>query len=168
MRSYFDTQLMLAESKGLVLRDYRQFWMGHKGDMEARYTTNKNRLSRDVVEDMRQSYAKSLEYLETEAAKTSEEKMRDSFRRQLLIVAGFKPEEVDLDSISQMGDEEFQAMVRQRLLGEMINNGVTQKVVKVEEVEDHLANGWEFVSALPNGRAIINCPDRDSRPRPEG
>jgi len=25
---------MLAESKGLVLRDYRQFWMGHKGDIE--------------------------------------------------------------------------------------------------------------------------------------
>src|SRR4030067_1322478 len=41
LRSYFDTQLMLAESKGLVLRDYRQFWMGHKGDIENRYTTNK-------------------------------------------------------------------------------------------------------------------------------
>jgi hypothetical protein len=27
LRSYFDTQPMLAESKGLVLRDYRQFWM---------------------------------------------------------------------------------------------------------------------------------------------
>jgi len=27
LRSYFDTQLMLAESKGLVIRDYRQFWM---------------------------------------------------------------------------------------------------------------------------------------------
>lgn len=44
LRSYFDTQLMLAESKGLVLRDYRQFWMGHKGDIENRYTTNKQRL----------------------------------------------------------------------------------------------------------------------------
>ena len=35
-RSCFDTQLMLAESKGLVLRDYRQLWMGHKGDIENR------------------------------------------------------------------------------------------------------------------------------------
>jgi hypothetical protein len=47
LRSYFDTQLMLAESKGLVLRDYRQFWMGHKGDIENRYTTNKQRLPRE-------------------------------------------------------------------------------------------------------------------------
>ena len=28
--------MLLAESKGLVLRDYRQFWMGHKGDVENR------------------------------------------------------------------------------------------------------------------------------------
>jgi len=53
LRSYFDTQLMLAESKGLVLRDYRTFWMGHKGDIENRYTTNKQRLPEEVIEDMR-------------------------------------------------------------------------------------------------------------------
>ena len=44
---------MLAESKGLVLRDYRQFWMGHKGDIENRYTTNKQKLPETVIEDMR-------------------------------------------------------------------------------------------------------------------
>lgn len=38
LRSYFDTQLMLAGSKGFVLRDYRKFWMEHKGDIENRYT----------------------------------------------------------------------------------------------------------------------------------
>jgi DNA modification methylase len=36
LRSYFDTQLMLAESKGHLLRDYRTLWMGHKGDIEHR------------------------------------------------------------------------------------------------------------------------------------
>ena len=56
LRAYFDTQLMLAESKGLLIRDYRQFWMGHKGDIENRYTTNKCRLPEDVIEDMREAY----------------------------------------------------------------------------------------------------------------
>ncbi|NIM44298.1 MAG: site-specific integrase, partial [Nitrososphaeria archaeon] len=65
LRSYFDTQLMLAESKGLVLRDYRQFWMGHKGDIENRYTTNKQRLPEEVVEDMREAYRRSQDYLQT-------------------------------------------------------------------------------------------------------
>jgi len=64
LRSYFDTQLMLAESKGLVLRDYRQFWMGHKGDIESRYTTNKCKLPEAVVEDMREAYRRSQEFLQ--------------------------------------------------------------------------------------------------------
>ena len=65
LRAYFDTQLMLAESKGMVLRDYRQFWMGHKGDIENRYTTNKCRLPEGVIEDMREAYKRSQEYLQT-------------------------------------------------------------------------------------------------------
>ena len=65
LRCYFDTMLMLAESKGLVLRDYRQFWMGHKGDIENRYTTNKQRLPDSVVEDMRAAYERSEEFLQT-------------------------------------------------------------------------------------------------------
>jgi len=71
---------MLAESKGLVLRDYRQFWMGHKGDIENRYTTNKCRLPESVIEDMREAYRRSQEYLQTTRFKeTSEEKLRINF-----------------------------------------------------------------------------------------
>jgi uncharacterized membrane protein YqiK len=151
---------MLAESKGLVLRDYRSFWMGHKGDIEARYTTNKNRLPENVIEDMRQSYSKAQEYLETAGAaiRTSEEKMREAFRRQLLLVAGFKEEEIDSKSLAEADGEEFLAMVRQRLLGEMVNNGATQRVVALDEVEKYVAQGWEFVAALPNGKAVLKLP----------
>jgi len=41
LRAYFDSQLLIAESHGCMTHAYRQFFMGHKGDMEARYTTNK-------------------------------------------------------------------------------------------------------------------------------
>lgn len=44
LRTYFDTQLLLAESKGAIVRDYRTFFMGHKGDIENRYTTNRQKL----------------------------------------------------------------------------------------------------------------------------
>jgi hypothetical protein len=57
--------LLLAESKVPVLRDYRQFWMGHKGDIENRYTTNKQKLPESVIEDMREAYRRSQEYLQT-------------------------------------------------------------------------------------------------------
>src|SRR3989449_8425626 len=69
LRRYFDTRLMLAEADGLIIRDYRQFWMGHSGDIEHTYTVNKG-LSKDVVEKMRGSYAKAAEkYLETTGRK---------------------------------------------------------------------------------------------------
>jgi len=87
LRSYFDTQLMLAESKGLVLRDYRQFWMGHMGDIENRYTTNKERLLENVVEDMREAYRKSQEYLETTKTENNAKDEEEKRKRQVLDTA---------------------------------------------------------------------------------
>ena len=46
-------------------------------------------------------------------------------------------------------------MVRQKLLSVMENNGARQKIVRVEEIENHLAQGWEFVATLPNGTAEV-------------
>ena len=87
LRAYFDTQLMLAESKGLVLRDYRQFWMGHKGDIEARYTTNKGRLPKEVIEDMREAYRRSQVFLESTPRGVASRDLKQELRHQLLLLA---------------------------------------------------------------------------------
>ena len=159
LRSYFDTQLMLAESKGLVLRDYRTFWMGHKGDIENRYTTNRQKLPEEVVEDMREAYRRSQEYLQTTKVESaSEERIRDAFRRQLLLIAGFRQDEVDKMDLSSIDDEEFQKMVRNRLLGTVANNGARQKIIRLDDLEGYIAQGWEFVAQLPNERAIVKLP----------
>jgi hypothetical protein len=156
LRCYFDTQLMMAESKGLVLRDYRQFWMGHVGDIESRYTTNKQRLPESVVEDMRAAYARSEEFLQTKInEETSEEKLRGSFRRQLLLVAGFSQAELDKMNVVSMDDEELQNAVRKRLMGVQVANGTSQKVVSVSEANDYLAKGWEYVAKLSNNKVVI-------------
>jgi hypothetical protein len=156
LRCYFDTMLMLAESKGLVLRDYRQFWMGHKSDIENRYTTNKQRLPESVVEDMRAAYARSEEFLQTKVnEETSEEKLRGSFRKQLLLVAGFTQAELDKMDVPSISDEELQNIVRKRLLGGQVANGASQKVVSVDEANDYLAKGWEYVAKLSNNKVVI-------------
>ncbi len=156
LRSYFATQLMLAESKGLIIRDYRTFFMGHKGDIEAVYTLNKRKLPPDVVEEMRESYAKALKYLQTIEAEKPED-VTKMFKRQLRLVAGFKAEEITDEQLN-LGDDEFQRLVREKLVSQLKNNGVRQKVVAVPDVEQHLADGWEFVAALPNKRAILKLP----------
>jgi len=64
LRAYFATQMLIAESHGRVSHPYRMFFMGHKGDIEARYTTNKGRLPENLIEDMRMAFQNSAEYLE--------------------------------------------------------------------------------------------------------
>ena len=156
LRCYFDTMLMLAESKGLVLRDYRGFWMGHKGDIENRYTTNKQRLPESVVEDMRAAYARSEEFLQTKIKEeTSEEKLKGSFRKQLLLVAGFTQAELDKMDVPSISDEELQNIIRKRLLGLPAPNGASQKVVSVDEANDYLAKGWEYVAKLSDNKVVI-------------
>jgi len=147
---------MLAESKGLVLRDYRQFWMGHAGDMENRYTTNKGKLPEAVVEDMREAYRRSQEYLQTsKTLETSEEKLAQAFRKQLLLVAGFKQDEISKMDLPAVNDEELQEIVRKKLLGAPTTNGTKQKVVTVDEANGYLAQGWEYVAKLSANQVVI-------------
>lgn len=166
LRCYFDTQLMLAESKGLVLRDYRQFWMGHKGDIENRYTTNKQKLPEAVVEDMRGAYARSEEFLQTkETVKASEDRVKEAVRKQLLLVAGLTDQEVGKMDLSSISDEELQGILRRKLLGappsaqkdmQQDNAIPRQKVIKVEEAETFLDNGWQFVSKLTEKTVVVS------------
>jgi hypothetical protein len=156
LRCYFDTQLMLAESKGMVLRDYRQFWMGHKGDIENRYTTNKRRLPESVIADMRQAYERSQEFLQTSKSKeTSEEKLRGSVRKQLLLVAGLSQEDLDKLDVALMSDEEVHSLMRKKLLGLQVSNVGSQKVISVVEANDYLAKGWEYVAKISDNQVII-------------
>ena len=80
LRAYFDSQLLIAESHGCMTHAYRQFFMGHKGDMEARYTTNKGKLTEQMTEDMRRSYERSQAFLSTDVTRDSE-----ADRRRMLV-----------------------------------------------------------------------------------
>jgi site-specific recombinase XerD len=158
LRSYFDTQMMLAESKGLIIRDYRTFWMGHKGDIEHVYTLNKRRLPKEHIEEMRESYRKAQKFLQTGETEKDEEDIKKMFKKELLLVAGLKPEDIN-DEQLEMSDEDFHKVIREKLIQQVSNNGNRQKVVGVHEVENYLASGWEFVSVLPNNRAVLKLPE---------
>lgn len=156
LRSYFDTQLMVAESKGLIIRDYRSFFMGHTGDIEHTYTLNKSKLPREVIEQMRESYRKAQKYLQT-ADTANREDINKMFKRQLLLVAGYKSEEIKEEHM-ELGEEEFQKMVREKLAKEMGNSNIQQKVVSTSELDIYLQKGWEFVAVLSDNKAILKSP----------
>lgn len=66
LRSFFDTQLLTAEARGLIAHDFRVFFMGHKGNIEARYTTNKDRLPEALLKEMKESFMRCAPLLDIE------------------------------------------------------------------------------------------------------
>jgi hypothetical protein len=86
---------------------------------------------------------------------TSEEKIAQAFRKQLLLVAGFKQDEVDRMELPSIGDEELQEIVRKKLLGAPPENSVKQKVVDIGEAGMYLSQGWQYVAHLPGKKVVI-------------
>jgi hypothetical protein len=158
LRSYADTQLTLAESKGMISHPYLQFLVGHKGDIEARYSTHKGVLPHEMVQDIKEAYRKSLRFLQTNAAGSSEDDQKAEFKKLVMTAVGFKAEDVAKMDAAAMSDSELQGLVKEKLLRVMQNNGAKQKVIPHGEVESYIIKGWEFVASLPKGRAIVKLP----------
>ena len=57
-----------------------------------------------------------------------------------------------------MDDSEFQKVVRDRITRAMTGNGTRQKVVRLNDVEKFISEGYDFVSQLPGGKAIVKLP----------
>jgi hypothetical protein len=178
LRCYFDTMLMLAESKGHVLRDYRQFWMGHKGDIENRYTTNKARLADSVIEDMREAYRKSQEYLETTKTENNAREEEERRKRQVIDTAkmlGYsedrlkkiedalaKYEHVDeaLDEIRKLGaDAHSRHLPDKNPVHQSTANSAVRKEVTIIKGENNLMKllneDWELVKELSDDRFVL-------------
>jgi len=162
LRAYFDTQLMMAESKGLILRDFRQFFMGHTGDIEHRYTLNKGKLPENTIEEMRNSYQKSLKFLETENKGISESEMDmtiKDLKTSMLVLAGFSEEEIEKEKLLELSNEDLIKKIDEKRI-KQINNGNSQKVVPMREVRQFIEQGWEFVANINSREAIIKVPSR--------
>ena len=154
LRAYFSTALDIAESKGLISHPWRQFIMGHKGDIEARYSTNK-RLPPDMIEEMRESYRKCLKFIETRISDVSEDNAKLFLQQQLLSAVGYKQEEIDKIDLTNVSNEDFQQLLRDKVAGAMNDNGAKQKVIPVSDIEQYISDGYDFEAVLPNGKAVM-------------
>ena len=159
LRGYFDTQLLLAESKGKITHSYRQFFMGHVGDMEARYTTNKGRLTEEMIEDMREAYKNSEGFLQTIIIEDEDkEDIKLTIRREWLRMSGVDEEEIEVIDLETLTNEEMRDLIRKKNAGMVTGNGGSQKVVPLPEVKDYIGKGWEYVNSLPGDEAIVKYP----------
>ena len=182
LRAYFDTQLMVAENHGKISHAYRQFWMGHKGDIEARYTTNKGRLPEGVIEDMRSSFSACEEYLTTRPSSREEDPelttirtmvesgvldlSKPNVRQYLVQKMGIGDMDVRVAKMRESGLEEDKAIVKV-ICGELgiepmkleafktKGEDDPKKIIDEEDLERYVAEGWDVQTVLPSGRILV-------------
>ncbi|MCI4337091.1 MAG: site-specific integrase [Thermoplasmata archaeon] len=166
LRHYFDTQLLTAESKGKVAHDFRIYWMGHVGSVDARYTTNKRQLPKDFVEEMRAAYQRCEPFLGTAAPKQPD--VAAELRKALLAVAGLTDQEA-AQHLEDTNDEVL-ALLKKRMMGreaavdssspagEPNGHHRVQRPVLLVEAETLLAEGWTFVANFGVDRVLLEAP----------
>jgi len=156
LRSYFSMALDIAENKGIISHNWREYWMGHTGDISARYSTNK-KLSPEMIEEMRETYKKCSAYLETgRKALTEEEKeqLNKDIKKWYLSALGFTDDEIVKDNLLELEPEELQQKVREKLKLNM-NNGHPQKIILINELRKYIEEGWEYIRDLGDKEAIV-------------
>ncbi len=168
LRAYFATNLDIAEASGKISHSWRQFIMGHKGDIEARYSTNKN-LSDEIKDQIRETYKKCQKYLSTQTIKTQEENLTEKLREYTLTIFettfNTKLKKEKKEELMKLSTENFEEELRRisnKRKKEILNNGNTQKIITINEIEEYINQGWEFITTLPNGKAIIRIPKTET------
>lgn len=164
LRSFFDTQLLQAESHGEIPNAYRKFFMGHKGDIEARYTTNKGRLPDDLIEDMRRCFTQSQKYLESIEREGMDKKqmLLDMWKEQAKLY-GIDPAEI-LKQRQRVGfslDEMIDAIkfeMKNAISGfGSSDKPYKSKIVDEEEMVKLVGEGWDLIKELSNGKFLVRC-----------
>jgi len=178
LRAYFDTQLLLAESHGRMTHAYRQFFMGHKGDIEARYTTNKGRLTDEMISDMRRAYSESQQFLctingDNNSSQNKKEMLLDMWREQAKLYdidpVKIKIEKQRMVNPKNTNDKMFSDIeqetntIRQEIMKAMSVSQVKQQqqgydgkiITNDEQLLHHICQGWEPIKELTENRIII-------------
>ncbi len=152
--------------------------MGHKRDIEARYTTNKGRLTDEMITDMRRAYSKSQEFLctisgENNSSQNKKEMPLDMWREQAKLY-GIDPVKIKIEkqriaSSTDANDKIFSDIEQQ-------TNAIRQEIMKAmsvsqekhqqqaydgkiitndEQLLHYICQGWEPIKELAENRIII-------------
>lgn len=170
-RIYFGTNLDTAEAKGLISHPWRQFIMGHKGDIEETYTKREGK-----IDEGREQYSKCLPYIETQVRGMREED-KQSLEKTLTAtvlqkIFGYTPEESE--KLMQLSDEELQKELQKKLGNAQDPESIRRKamqdakeigkrknrqvMIPISFVDEYFSMGFEFVSAIGQDKAIMRLP----------
>jgi hypothetical protein len=121
-RRYFDTHLIIAEGQGKIPHNFVMFWMGHKGDIESVYTTNKGILPPQLINEMRSAFSRCIELLDF-GQKKEDETQKQKEEAKTKIESMDKDELASLLELLNNGkNNESSMQIMQRASSEKVGN----------------------------------------------
>jgi integrase len=151
LRSFFASQLLVAESQGKIAHSYSEFWLGHQGDITQRhYTLGRPQLTPSLVDDMREAYRR-CEPLLSSYAQLSQVPTQGEVLQTILEVMGYTEEELKGIDPTKLSVPEVRELLEKKLGA----GKASDRVVDVAELSEYLGQGWRFVSALGAERAVV-------------
>ena len=173
-RHRFGVSLDASEGKGLISHSWRMHIMGHVGDIETTYSTDKP-LPVNVIDDMRKAFEKCLKNIETEVRGISEDdkhSIKKELRREVLTLLGYN--EKQAEELMNLSNEELQKELQKKLGNVIDPESVKRKamqdakeiskrknkqvMIPIQFVDEYFNQGFEFVSQIGNDRAIMKLP----------
>ena len=176
LRAYFATAMDISEQKGFISHPWRQYWMGHSGDIESRYSTNKS-LRDSEIEEMRSAYTKCLPYLETQYKKMNPDD-KESLEKTLtssVLMKIFGYSEDEAEKLMALSDDELQKELKKKLGGKDLDPDSIRKkalqdykdiskrknkqvMIPIDYVDEYFDIGFEFVASIGQDKAIMRLP----------
>ena len=154
LRSYASTQLLLAESKGRIARDFREAILGHDLGVSGRYNLSK-KLQPTMVEEMRAAYKRCEPFLSTIPSRTEQDSQAKMAKTMLM---GLGYSEVELASVDfdNLDVTLFQELVTKK----MASTGASakQELVDASDLRRYLEQGWTVVTAVNGHQVVLNPP----------
>jgi len=177
LRGFFDTAMLSTKS---LKHTWQQFFMGHKGDIEAAYTTRK-KLGPELLERMREAFAPCEAFLTTLPSQGEEGELatlrtmvesgvldlsKESVRNYLAQKLQIQGLEVRVAKMKEEGFGEEEAYGR-TLCGHLgidpmklelfkrKENGDPKKIIDERELQGYLVQGWDVQTVLPSGKILV-------------
>ena len=89
---------------------------------------------------------------------TAEDEQTGKMNKYILRIAGVSQEDIEKLDAENMDADEVMDYLQKRLMNTINENGNRQRVVHINEVENYIQEGWEYVNTLPEDKGIVRLP----------
>jgi len=154
LRAYASTQLLLAETRGLITRDMREAILGHDLGVSGRYNLSK-KLHPSMVEEMRAAYGRCMPFLASGPPRGRAGGTDVETRKLLLLAVGYSEDQVAGMNVATMEPDALVDAIRKSPARSGGGASQRQQVIDESELPKYLADGWTAKMPVNGSKFVV-------------